>query len=545
MIEAFKESPLLLLFIVSALGYAIGNISIRGAKLGAAAVLFVGLAFGALDPNLSVPEVVIVLGLSMFVYTIGLSSGPGFFNTFKSHGLKNTLFIVGVILVSALLTVGLHFTLELDPAISAGLLAGSNTNTPALAGLLDLISKSPEVELRNALSNQSVIGYSLSYPMGVIGVMLAIWLGKYWFRIDYKDEEKKLRRLYPVNEHLTRLSVEVSHPEVVGVTLRELFQRFDRRLVYGRMERGEDQFLPNMDTRLALGDRLVLVGSRGVLENAAAQLGNQLPTELSFDRTVFDAQRLFVSKPEVAGEKIASLNLPEKYSTIITRVQRGDLDLLANGDTVLELGDRVLVVARRKDLNAVARIFGNSYEALSHINLLSFGSGMALGLLLGMVNFELPGGFTFNLGYAGGPLIVGLILGALRRSGPVVWTLPYSANLTLRQVGLILLLAGIGIRSGHTFLDTLLQGDGWLLFLCGAVITFFTAILAIIVGYKWLKIPFSLLTGMISNQPAILEYSMDLSKNKLPTVGFTMTLPVAMITKILIVQLLYVWLQNA
>ena len=155
---------------------------------------------------------------------------------------------------------------------------------------------------------------------------------------------------------------------------------------------------------------------------------------------------------------------PNAIPPLITRIQRGDMDILANGNSVLELGDRVLVVSRRDDLPKLSKLFGNSYEALSHINLLSFGSGMALGLLLGMVNFELPNGLTFNLGFAGGPLIVGLILGALRRSGPIVWTLPYSASLTLRQMGLILLLAGIGIRSGHTFLNTLLQGDGWLLF---------------------------------------------------------------------------------
>ena len=544
MIEAFKASPLLLLFVVSALGYAVGNISIRGAKLGAAAVLFVGLAFGALDPALSVPEIIIVLGLAIFVYTIGLSSGPGFFNTFKRHGLQNTFFIVAILSLSALISVGLFFLMDLEAATAAGLFAGSNTNTPALAGLLDLISKSPEVALRNQLSNSGVIGYSLSYPMGVLGAMLAIFLCKRWLGVNYSAEEKRLQHTYPVKENLTRWSVEVTKPEMVGRPIRDLFQQFSRRIVFGRMLRKEQPFLPNMDTILQLGDQIVIVGSREILEGAAQVLGKKLDTEISLDRTVFDAQRVFVSNPEVAGEKIASLNLPEKYSTIITRVQRGDMDILATGDTVLELGDRVLLLTRRKDLPKVSAIFGNSYEALSHINLLSFGSGMALGLLLGMVNFELPGGLTFNLGFAGGPLLVGLLLGALRRSGPVVWTLPYSANLTLRQIGLILLLAGIGIRSGHTFLETLLQGEGWVLFLASASISFIPAMIALAIGYRFLKIPFSLLTGMISNQPAVLEYSMDLAKNKLPTVGFTMVLPVVMIAKILLAQLIFAWLQN-
>ncbi len=541
MIEAFKESPLLLLFVVSAIGYALGNISIRGAKLGVASVLFVGLAFGALDPDLSVPEIIIVFGLAIFVYTIGLSSGPGFFSTFKSHGLKNALFIISVISFSALITLGLHFLLGLDAATSAGLLAGSNTNTPALAGLLDLISKSPNA---TELSNQGVVGYSLSYPMGVISVMIAISLMKRWMKIDYQLEEKNLRKSYPVNENLLRWSVEITNPEFDNISIRELFQRFSGHLVFGRMVRKGEPFLPNMDTRLQLHDQIAIIASSEVVESAAKLIGKRLHTEITVDRSVFDVRRMFVSNPEVAGATLASLNLPEKCSALITRVQRGDMELLANGETVLELGDRVLVTARRDEWSKVKNIFGNSYEALSHINLLSFGSGMALGLLLGMVNFELPGGLSFNLGFAGGPLIVGLMLGSIRRSGPIVWTLPFSANLTLRQVGLTLLLAGIGIRSGHTFLDTLIGGDGWILFLCGGIISITTAIVALLVGYKWMKIPFSLLTGMISNQPAILDYSMELSKNKLPTIGFTMTLPAAMIAKILLAQLLFAWLNS-
>ena len=249
-----------------------------------------------------------------------------------------------------------------------------------------------------------------------------------------------------------------------------------------------------------------------------------------------------MSNPKIAGEKIASLNLAEQFSTIITRVQRGDVDLLASGETVLELGDRVLVIARRKDFDDLKRLFGNSYEALNHINLLSFGSGMALGLLLGMLTFTLPGGLSFSLGFAGGPLIVALILGALRRTGPIVWTLPFGANLVLRQLGLILLLAGIGIRSGHTFLNTILAGGGGWIFLCGAIIATTTAFVTLWLGYKWLRIPFALLTGMIATQPAILEFALDRANNRLPSMGFTLILPIVLITKILFVQLLFAYL---
>ena len=207
--------------------------------------------------------------------------------------------------------------------------------------------------------------------------------------------------------------------------------------------------------QLKEGDLLTVAGSPEELQELTAMLGKRAEVELSHDRKVYDTHRVFVSNPDVAGQSIASLNLVEKYQAVITRVRRGDVDLLARGDTVLELGDRIRFVARIKDVPKLFTYFGDSYHALSQIDLLSFGLGMAMGLLLGMISFQLPGGISFKLGFAGGPLIVALILGSLRRTGPIVWSLPYSANLTLRQVGLILLLASVGVRSGHTFISTI------------------------------------------------------------------------------------------
>ena len=542
MIESFKESPLLLLFIVSAIGYWLGTISVRGIKLGVAAVLFVGLAFGAMDADLDVPDIIIVLGLSIFVYTIGLSTGPGFVATFREQGPRNVLFVSLTLLISAGLTIGIHFWFHLDPATTAGLLAGSNTNTPSLAGLLDLINNTQSAGQRTALGNAAVVGYSLSYPMGVLGVMFAIEVMHRLLKVDDVRELDELRKTYAIAGDLSRCSVEVSNPDAAGITLREVFQRFHKQIVFGRMERDGQQFLPNMDTRLQVGDLIVVVGYAGPLQEAINLMGKPLEKQLSYDRTIYDARRIFVSNPELAGSTIAALNLPEQYSAIITRVKRGDIDILAKGNTVLELGDRILLVGRREELDRMSDFFGNSYESLSQINLLSFGLGMALGLMLGMVTFQFPGGLKFSLGFAGGPLIVALTLGYLRRTGPIVWTLPFSANLTLRQIGLILLLAGIGIRSGHTFLHTVLQGGGGWLFLAGGLIAILTAVGSLWIGYKVLKIPFTILTGMVANQPAILDYAIDKAGNSLPNIGFTFVLPFALIVKILLVQLLFLLL---
>lgn len=420
MIEAFKANPLLLLFVVCAIGYWIGSIRVRGTSLGVAAVLFVGLGVGALDKGLMVPEIVIYLGLSIFVYTIGLSSGPGFFATFKRSGFRDILFVVGMLLLSAAITVGLFYLFELDAATAAGLFAGSTTNTPALAGLLDLIQRTASSQDLSAIAQKAVVGYSLSYPMGVLGVMLVISLVEKWLKINYAAEENQLQLEYPVSEVITSRTITISNEEVTNMDVRELFHRFHGRIVFGRLQRGEEVRLANWDTRLQVGDNIVIVAGAKLIDEVTRFLGHLAPHQLDYDRRVYDIRGLFVSNPKVAGEKIASLNLQERYPAVITRVQRGDVSLLANGETILELGDRIQILVRRKDIPALNSFFGNSYEALSHINLFSFGVGMALGLLLGMVDFQLPGGITINLGLAGGPLIVALLLGYLRRTGSIV-----------------------------------------------------------------------------------------------------------------------------
>lgn len=543
MIEAFQQNNLLLLFVVIAIGYWVGSIRIRGSKLGVAAVLFVGLGFGALSPDLKVPEIIIFLGLAMFVYTVGLSSGPAFFDTFKKRGFKDAGFISAMLALSGVIAYGTHYLFAFKPATTAGLFAGASTNTPALAALLDVIQKTASSQELTEMSQRAVVGYSLSYPMGVLGVMLGIWLMQKVLKISYKDEALSLRTQYSIGEELSSRTVVINNPEVYGKTLRDFLKITDLRLVFGRIKKGSAVALCTYDTLLEEGDEVVIIGSDIAIEKGTPKLGMPATAKLTYDRTIYDVRRIFVSNPDIAGSSIASLNLPEKFSAMITRVQRGDMDILANGDTVLELGDRVLIIAKREDLKGIFKTFGNSYEALSHINLLSFGLGMALGLLLGMVTFSLPGGLEFNLGFAGGPLIVALILGNLRRTGPIVWTPAYSANLTLRQIGLTFLLAGIGIRSGRTFLETIQAGEGGYVFLAGAIIAISTTIITLLIGFKLMRIPFSFLTGMVGSQPAVLDYALEQSGNKFPLIGYTMMLPLLLIGKILVVQVLFSFLQ--
>jgi putative transport protein len=541
MIQLLLDSPLLLLFVVSALGYLIGQVSIGGIKLGVAAVLFVGLAFGALHPDLKLPEVVYLLGLVLFVYAIGLGSGGAFFASLRQKGLRDNLFILAMLVAGAVITGALQRLFGLKPAIAAGMFAGSFTNTPALAAVIDYLKAHAPAAAREQLLAEPVVGYSITYPMGVVGVILAIYTAQRLWKVDYAAEARGLRELGAGHQVFQNRTIRVLRREAEREPLQALVERFGWDVVFGRLKRADQLVLVSGSTCLHPNDLVSVIGTSDDLDRVTDYLGEASTEHLEFDRSTFDFRRVFVSNPKIAGKRLRDLNLPEQFGAMVTRVRRGDSELLAHGDTILELGDRVRVVVRRDKMDEVSAFFGDSYRALSEIDILTFNLGMALGVLLGMVPIPLPGGVIFKLGYAGGPLVVALVLGALERTGPVVWTLPYSANLLLRQIGLILFLAGIGTRSGYAFATTLTQGNGGVIFAAGAIATCATALLTLWIGYKLLKIPLGLLTGMLAalqTQPAVLSFAHDQTENDLPNIGYATVYPLAIIAKVMLAQLL-------
>ncbi len=540
MIETFVANPLLLLFIVASLGYFLGTIKIKGSSIGVAAVLFTGLFFGALDERLHIPEVVFILGLILFVYSIGLSSGPAFFKSYRKNGIRDFVFIMGTLVFSGLVAIALYWLFGFSAATITGAYAGSTTNTPALAGVIDYITAQNGPAADQNINN-AVIGYSLSYPMGVLGGMIAIVLMEKWMRVDYAAEKKKLRKEYPLSEYLSSATIEIMNPEIDGKKLRNLYRDYGLDVVFGRIIRDGETSLVNWDTKFRIGDILMAVGEKEDLDNTVKLLGKRTNSHVDYDRSLYDVRRIFVSNHRIVGHKLSTLNLEKKYNAVVSRIRRGDVDMLATDDTVLELGDRVRFIAEREDLRAISKFFGDSYAASSRVNLFSFGLGIGLGLLLGIIPIPLGEGVTFKLGYAGGPLIVGLVLGAIRRTGPIVWTLPYSANVTLQQIGLILLLAGIGVSSGSAFFSSLNMSSLWI-FAASAIISMLTAIAVLLIGYKIVKLPFSLLLGMVSNQPAILDFALSRAKNRIPEFGYTMMFPIAAVMKIIIAQVMYILL---
>lgn len=539
MIRLLADNPLLLLFAVAAIGYPLGQIRAGGFSLGVAAVLFTGLAVGALHPDLKLPEIVYLLGLVVFVYSLGLAGGPGFVASFRRRGLRDNFFISGMILLAAALAALAGRLFALAPPLVAGLFAGSLTNTPALAAVLESLRAAPASD---AIQAMPVVAYSVTYPMGVVGMILAIFLLQRRFRVDYAAEAAGLADLGAVGENLMDRTVRVTRPEATREPVGEIVNRHRWRALFVRVRRGgEVTMVDDPGMTLRTGDLVSVVGSERDLEAVTAFLGEPAEERLSFDRRQVDFRRVFVSSPEVAGKRLSDLALPRRFGALVTRVRRGDADLLPRGDMVLELGDRVRVVAPRARIEEVTRVFGDSYKAVSELDVVTFSLGLVLGLLLGLLPIPIPGFGTFKLGLAGGPLLVGLTLGALGRTGPLLWQVPYGVNLTLRQIGVVLFLAGIGTRSGWAFASTFRQGGGLVIFLCGAAITCATAFLTLWIGHRVLKIPMSLLTGMLGGlqtQPAVLAYAGEQAKNDLPGIGYATVYPVATIGKILIAQIL-------
>ncbi|UFS71488.1 transporter [Geomonas sp. RF6] len=546
MIKILLDNPLLLLFLVAGIGFPLGRIKIFGSSFGVAAVLFVGLAFGSLHPQMKLPDIVYMLGLSIFIYSIGLSGGRIFVASFKKQGLKYNLMVLLILTICAALTALAGKIFNLKGTITAGLYSGSLTSTPSLAAILDTLKHNYSGPWLEQLLAEPVVGYSITYPMGVIGTVLAITVAQRIWRIDFHAEARGLSGLGAATEPLKNCTIRVLKPEVSAKTLYEARHEEEWDVIFGRLKRGDHYALAAPEARLQLGDLITVVGSAAEIERVADYLGERSDEEIDLDRSEFDYRRIFVSNHDIAGRRLRDLKLRQRFGAVVTRVRRGDDEFLPNADLVLELGDRVRVLTHHDNIKEVTKLFGDSYRAVSEVDVLTFGLGLALGLLLGIVPIPLPGEITFKFGFAGGPLVAGLVLGTLGHTGKMFWNLPYSANMTLRQIGMVLFLAGVGTRAGYSFLSTFTKGGGFLIFGIGIAITCTASLLALWIGYRLLKIPMSLLMGIIAGmqtQTAVLGYALEQTRNDLPNIGFASVYPAATILKIICVQILLVMLQ--
>lgn len=537
-VSLLVENQLLALVAIMSIGLLLGRIKIFGFRLGVAAVLFVGLAFSTIEPDITVPPLIYVVGLALFVYTIGLESGSEFFKSLRSTGLRNNGLALGAIVATTALAWLFIKLFDFAPATGAGMLTGALTNTPAMAAVVDALPALIDAETgeTSRILELPVVAYSLTYPLGVLVVILAIAIFGGIFKVNHQKEAEDagvaVQELYGRRIRVTRDDLPAINniPELLRL-----------EVIVSRVERdGEDeQFIPEEGDRTRRGDILTVVGSAQELDRAVSHIG-EFANGDPYSDVDLDYRRIFVSDESMVGVPLDKLR-HRLRGMLVTRIRRGDADLVAHPEMTLQLGDRVRVVAPTGRIDEATHIFGDSYRRLADFNLIPLVVGLALGVLVGMVEFPLPGGSALSLGNAGGPLLVALLLGALSRTGKVVWQIPYSANLALRQLGITLFLAAIGTTAGAGFRSALGDPESLLIIGVGALFTLFMSVVVLLIGHKIMRIPFGETAGILAGtqtHPAVLSYVSETTRNELPAMGYTSVYPLAMVAKIIAAQVL-------
>jgi putative transport protein len=517
-----EQQPLMALFLTIALGYLAGEINIKGFSLGVGAVLFVALAIGWFAPKSAPSPMVGTLGLAMFLYAIGIQYGKQFFIGLSSmKGLKANIMALTGVLLSGVVSV--LFIRYVTAGHALGLFAGAGTSTATLQAAITTLG-----------NNDAAVGYSVAYPFGVAGPILILYLTFMFMKpkIEQSSASMELLEIALRNpQHIGRKLGEVMTTLPAGVQIVAL------RHQHHNLPASADLIIGQDDVVLAMGP------DHETLDRVRIDLGEAAPGLISDDRSDIDYIRLFASKPAVVGHRLGELDLPGGAGTLVLHVRRGDADILPGRDLVLETGDRVGLFANRDHFPALRTYFGDSIKATAEFSYISIGLGMALGIILGLISIPMPGLGKVSFGLAG-VLIAGLVLGKLRRTGRVNWTIPLSANLVMRNLGLTLFLAQVGMSAGPKFAATV-SATGFLMLGLATVAVLALVLPVLLMGLFLFKMPYDQVAGIVAGatgNPAILAYANKLAPTDQPDVGYAMIFPGMTIVKILFVNLIPVLL---
>jgi len=533
--SVLADNPLLLLFLVVGLGAALGRVRVRGIGLGPAAALFVGLAFSAYDADLAnTPAIIPTLGLGLFIYTIGLASGPSFIDGVRQGGARIVLGSVAVMGAIAGVVAIVIGVLDLDVGARAGLYAGTQTNTPALQAALGAL----DAEISAGTVTDPVVGYSIAYPFGVLAMIAAAyWSMRRAAKPGPHGEAPVVAS--PARTNATSWTVEITRDGLPS--LGDLRHWQGERLAFSRVEHDGDVDLAVNARLLQPGDLCTVIGTPEAVARFTEWAGRRSERHLALDRQKLDFRRISVSNRALAGKHLRSLDLEGRFGATVTRVRRGDADLVADSDFHLRLGDRLRVVGPGDRMGEIAALFGDSDRSLGEVDAMGFALGLAIGLAIGVISVPLPGGGAIELGIGGGPLIAGLVLGTISRTGPITWQVPHAANLTIRQVGILMFLGGVGIRSGATFADSVATGTGAKLAVGALVVSTVTAVSAALL-VKFVRSDPVAAAGQLSGfqtQPAVLAFANERSNgDERVDAGYALVFPVAIVVKLILVQLL-------
>ena len=533
----------LILSLVIAVGIMLGKIKVAGISLGVTWILFVGIVFGHFDLNLDehLLHFLKEFGLILFVYSIGLQVGPGFFSAFKKGGFTLNVLAVLVVFISVLITVALHFITGIPITTMVGILSGAVTNTPGLGA-----AQQANSDLNGIDAPEIALGYAVAYPLGVIGCILALLALKYLLHINTRKEEAEAEQGLGHLQELTvrPVSVEIRNEAVDGKTIKEIKPLLNRAFVISRIRHRDSENeveLVNADTVLHLQDQILFISNPKDMEAIIAFFGRQISAEWEQDKKLI-SRRILITKPELNGKSLAQLKIRNNFGASITRINRSGVDLVATPHLQLQMGDRVTIVGSELAVSHTEKVLGNSLKRLNHPNLIPIFLGIALGCILGSLPFMFPGiPQPVKLGLAGGPLIVSILIS---RFGPQYKLITYttmSANLMIREIGISLFLACVGLGAGKGFVDTIIHEGGYVWIAYGAIITIVPLLVGGLIGrYAW-KLNYYTLIGVLSGtntNPPALAYSSELTSCDAPAVGYATVYPLAMFLRVLTAQLL-------
>lgn len=541
LLEHSALQAVIILSLISAIGLALGKIRILGISLGVTFVFFMGIFAGHLGFSIDSQMLNYAesFGLVLFVYALGLQVGPGFFSSFRTGGVRLNMMAMGVVLIGTVLAVGLCYCTPISLPDMVGILCGATTNTPALGAAQQALKQ------LGLNSSGAALGCAVTYPLGVVGVIFALIIFRKLFvhqnNLSTQDKEE--------HNHTYIAAYQVYNPGIYGKNLKDIAQHTNCKFIVSRLWRNGNVCIPTFDTCLQQGDRLLVITSDKDAQGLTVLFGEQENTDWNkedIDWNAIDSKmiskRIIVTRHEINGKKLGSLRLRNAYGINITRIYRSGIQLLATPELILQMGDRLTVVGEAAAVHNVEKVLGNAVKSLKEPNLVSIFIGITLGLVLGSIPIDIPGiDFPVKLGLAGGPIVVGILMGTF---GPRIHMITYtthSANLMLRALGLAIYLACLGLDAGAHFFETVFRPEGLLWIGIGFVLTFFPVIIMAFLSYKLWKMDFGSVAGMLCGSmanPMALNYANDTIPGDNPAVSYATVYPFCMFLRVIIAQLI-------
>lgn len=540
---------ILVLAFVIAVGIILGKVKIAGVSLGITLVLFVGIAVSHFGFTIDhkILSFVKDFGLILFIYAVGLQVGPGFFASFKKGGIKLNLLASGIVLLGIITTIIIHYITNIPMPTMVGIMSGAVTNTPGLGAAQETFSS-----INHGANNSSIaLGYAIAYPLGVLGIIFSIIILRRIFKVDFDKENEDLIKQDEDNlDSVYTLSLEVKNPSLFGKSIKTISELIDKKLIISRILHSNTGRIEIASSKSVLGenDKVFVITSPRDKDSIISFIGNVI--DITREQwTKLDSElisrRILVTKSEINGKTLAQLNLRNKLGITITRVNRSGIDLIALPSLALQIGDRVNILGSNESISTAEKILGNQLKRLNEPNIIPIFIGIFLGVLLGSMPFTFP--FMpqpVKLGLAGGPLIVAILISIFGAKFKLVTYTTMSANLMLREIGICLFLACIGLGAGEGFVETIINGEGLKWMGLGVIITVLPLIIIGIIGRKVFKINYFSLMGLIAgsttDSPA-LSYSINATGNDMPTISYASVYPLAMFLRVISAQALIIF----